>query len=495
MSHHVPTHPADETELGGGGPARRIGLVSLVFMIIAASAPLTVLAGGLPTSYAVAGNLAVPIGYIVLAVVVGFFAVGYGAMSAAITNAGAFYAYITAGLGVRQGIGAAVLALVSYNAMQIGLYGLLGFTVSSFLASSFGLTVPWWASGAFAWVLIGILGVMRLDLSAKLVAILVIGEFVVAIIATVIALDAAPEGISAQPFDPARVAEPGFGAILAFGIAAFMGFESGAIYSEETRDPERTVGRATAIAIAIIGSFYAFCAWALAMGIGPSQIIEQAQEYGPDLLFVFLGEQAGTALVTVANLLFITSLIAALLVFHNAAARYFFALARPGVLPTALARVSPRTGAPVAGSLAQSVLALVVVAVFAVIGSGSELGELFPVITLFTWLTNAAAFGLVFLLCVTAIAQFGFFRRHAGHSGVFTRVVAPLVAALGLGTVFLLILLNFDILIGAEGNPALVVVMPAIILGAGVAGLVRGEYLRRRRPAVFAAASRELDQA
>lgn len=36
-------------------------------------------------------------------------------------------------------------------------------------------------------------------------------------------------------FEPTNFFANGVGAILAFGIAAFMGFESGAIYSEEVK--------------------------------------------------------------------------------------------------------------------------------------------------------------------------------------------------------------------------------------------------------------------
>lgn len=50
-----------------------------------------------------------------------------------------------------------------------------------------------------------------------------------------------------------------------------------------------------------------------------------------------------------------------------------------------------------------------------------------------------------------------------------------------------LILLNFDLMIGADGPSPLVVVMPGIIIGSGLVGLVWGEILRRRRPDVYAA--------
>src|SRR5699024_2720206 len=80
------------------------------------------------------------------------------------------------------------------------------------------------------------------------------------------------------------------GIILVFGVAAFMGFEGAAIYREEAKDPKRTVPRATYLAVAIIGVFYAFSAWAFSVGIGPSNIIGKSQEFGPDLMFVFMSD-------------------------------------------------------------------------------------------------------------------------------------------------------------------------------------------------------------
>jgi amino acid transporter len=465
---------------------RTLTVPSLVFLIIAASAPLTVLAGGVPSTFAVTGLLGVPLGFIVLGVVLALFAVGYGAMSSRITNAGAFYAYVADGLGARQGIGASWLALISYNAMQIGLYGIFGFVLSSFLEARLGLAVPWWAAAFAGLVLVGLLGISRIDLSAKVIAVLVTLEFLVVIVVDVISLGVAPEGISAQPLMPSEFFTYGIGAVLSFGIAAFMGFESAAIYSEEAKDPARAVPRATFTAVAIISVFYAVSAWALAVGVGPGGIVAASQEYGPDLVFVFLGEHGGVLLADIAQVLFITSLLAALIAFHNAVARYFFSLGRESVLPRWLGAVGRRNHAPVAGSLTQSTLAVVLVTVFAIAGQGSELGPLFPVLTLFTWLVNAGAFGLVFLLAITSLAVIGHFRRDPGGQSAWVRWIAPGLSAVGLGTVFLLVLVNFDVLIGAEGFSLLAVVMPAIILAAGLAGLLWGEYLRRRRPEVFA---------
>lgn len=471
------------------GQPRKITTVPLIFMIIAASAPLTVLAGGVPTNFAVAGVLGVPTTYLVLGLVLAVFAIGYGAMSGTLRNSGAFYAYVSAGLGTRQGIAAAILALVSYNMMQIGLYGLFGFAGSNMLATWTGVVLPWWVVALTGWLVVGALGVASVDLSAKVLTILVALEFLVVAVVSALSLTNAPEGISTHGFQPGEFFTSGIGVLLAFGIAAFMGFETGAIYSEEAVNPSRTVARATYIAVTVIALFYAFSAWAFTMGIGPSRIIAQSTEFGPDLVFVWL-DGIAPWLAHVSTFLFTTSLLAALIAFHNAAARYFFSMGRSGVLPRPLARTTS-AGAPLAGSLAQSALALVVIGVFAVAGSGSQLGTLYPVITLFTWLTNAAAFGLVFLLAVTSVSVIFWFWRNPHGLGIGTRVVAPAFAAAALALVAVLILMNFDLMIG--DSSALVLVMPGIILGAGILGLAWGEYLRHFRPEVFARMHHEFD--
>ncbi|WP_307794831.1 hypothetical protein [Leifsonia sp. TF02-11] len=78
---------------------RRLGVPAVTFMIVAASAPLTVLAGGVTTTFAVTGVLGVPLSFLLLGAVLAIFAVGYAAMSRYVTNAGAFYSYVSQGIG------------------------------------------------------------------------------------------------------------------------------------------------------------------------------------------------------------------------------------------------------------------------------------------------------------------------------------------------------------------------------------------------------------
>lgn len=459
-------------------PERRLGVLSIAFMIVAASAPLTAIAGGAPTSFAVTELTTVPAGYIVLSAILALFAFGYAAMARFIERPGAFYPYVAQGLGRTISVGTAYAAIVAYNMMQIGILAMFGYTVSSWLGGRFGVESPWWL-----WVLIGIvavgaLGVARIDFSAKVIAIIVALEFAVVIVFDVISLAVAPEGHSLEPLNPVNLFVPGIGAVLAFGVAAFMGFESAAIYAREAKDPKRTVGRATFLAVIVVGLFYAFSAWAMTVGVGQSQVVAQSQEFGPDLLFVFLTQHASTVFVDIANLLFITSLFAALQAFHNTIARYFAELGNEGMIPHLFGRRS-KSGAPVAGSVTQSVLAVLVTIGFVLADSGDPL---FPILTMFTWLTNTGAFGLVLLMALVAFAVIAFFWKDHRGVGLFTRLIAPLVSGIALTIVFVLVIINFPVLMGTPADDFLTYLLPILVILGGVIGIVVGEVVRRRSP-------------
>ena len=119
---HGVTEAAQGSHLG----RRSLGVADIVFFVVAASAPLTVVAGGVPTSFAVTQLLGIPLVYVIIAAILLVFAVGYAAMSRHVANSGAFYTYVSKGLGRAWGVSAALVALVAYNAMQVGIFGLYG---------------------------------------------------------------------------------------------------------------------------------------------------------------------------------------------------------------------------------------------------------------------------------------------------------------------------------------------------------------------------------
>jgi amino acid transporter len=495
ITESAPSGASGSTE-SGKLHRRALGVPDLVFFIVAASAPLTAVAGGQAATYLVTGNQGVPFMFIPLGIMLGLFAVGYAAMSRYVSNAGAFYAYVARGLGKVQAVGAAFVAVIAYNAMQIGIYGLFGVAMGAFMSAKVGIDLDWWVWCLLGGGIIGLLGVLQIDLNARVLAVLLILEVVVvALFDLAILADPGPQGITGSGFDPSIAFGSAVGATLLFCVASFVGFESAAIYSEEVRDPKRTVARATFIAVGLIAVFYALSSWLVGVAAGPDTMVDPgalvqggytADGQNPDptaVLFVTGGERLGAFWGDAASLLFATSLFAALLSFHNAVARYAFALGREGVLPRAFGRVHPRTGAPFIASMTQTVLALVVVIVFALAGAD-------PVLKLFTWLTNLGALGVLLLMAVTSFSVVAYFRREPrAEVSQWQSTVAPGIAGVALLVVLVLGVLNFNVLItSATDAPTdtMTIVLPVILFGGGILGLVVGALLKRHKPEVFA---------
>jgi amino acid transporter len=149
------------------------------------------------------------------------------------------------------------------------------------------------------------------------------------------------------------------------------------------------------------------------------------------------------------------------------------------VLPDALGRTSKRTGAPVAGSLTQSVVALIIVIGFAAANRD-------PIRDLFTWLGVTASTGVVAIMAMVSISVIGFFGKRKGTETTWQRIIAPALATVFLITVLVLILMNFNRLLGAEQDTALRWILPGLLAVGAVAGLIRSSVLRNRKPAAYA---------
>ena len=129
------------------------------------------------------------------------FSFGYVAMSRHITNAGAFYSYISQGLGRPLGVGGSLVALLAYNLLQIGLYGAFGFFASVILADKADLTVDWWILALALWLIVAVLGLLRVDVNSKVLMVLLGAELIAVTIFDFIFLSNPAEGgVSFEPW-------------------------------------------------------------------------------------------------------------------------------------------------------------------------------------------------------------------------------------------------------------------------------------------------------
>ncbi|MGC5019633.1 APC family permease [Micromonospora sp. DT47] len=467
----------------------RLGIPSVIFFVLSAAAPLTVVAGVVTTGYAVTGVTGIPLAFLAVAAVLALFSVGYVAMARRVENAGAFYAYIARGLGRPAGVGAAWVALIAYNALQIGLYGAVGAAAEPVLAQLFGITVAWWVVALVAWALVAFLGVLRVDINGLVLAVLLVAE-----IAVILVFDLAqvthPAGgsVSFSTLSPENLFVPGVGAILVLATTGFTGFESAVVFSEESKDPKRTVPMATYLSVAIIAGLYAFSAWSMTVATGPDKIVDASREQSTGLIFNLAGEHLGDTAVSIGQALFLTSLLAAMISFHNTTARYAFALGRERVLPAVFGRTSPRSGAPRVASLAQSVLGLAVIVLYAVVGWD-------PLVQLFFWGGTGGGFGVLLLIAATSVAVIAFFARTAVAETPWRRLIAPGIAAVALIVIIVVAVANFATLLGVAPDSPLRWIIPAVYPVAALLGVLWGLALRGSRSDVYARIGRGAESA
>ncbi|MEV7615590.1 APC family permease [Streptomyces sp. NPDC089799] len=467
--------------------ADRLGTAGLLLSVLAASAPLMVVAGVMPTTFGVMGIVGQPLLFVILGVLLALFSVGYAEMSRHVHNAGALYAYIARGLGPTAGVGASLVALVAYSAMQVGVYGILGFEISGLFATYLEIELAWWIPALIAVAATGALGWLKIDLNARVLGVLLLIECALVVIFDVAAIgDPGPEGVSFHAFNPETLGGAGLGTALCFCIAAFVGFEQSPVYAEETSRPHIVVSRVMFLAVGFVALFFALSAWALTVATGPSGVVGTSAEAGPGLLFALTEDRLGTGFTDVLHVLFVTGMFAAMLSFHNVVARYAFAMGREGLLPAAFGRTNPGTGAPATGSLLQTAVATVVVLAFALTDDKPTGDPTTPVLHLFTWMGNVGALGVTLLMAAASFAVIAFFVRRGTAGAQIWRLLASGAAGTALLGIAVYTVKDFGVLVGSGDGSALNWLLPGVIGATALLGLAYGLFLRARRPETHA---------
>lgn len=468
----------------GRGLDGQLGTGAIVFMVIAAAAPLTVIGGNVPIATGAGNGPGAPVGFLVAALVLLVFSVGFVTMTPYVREAGAFFSYTTTGLGSRVGLGTALVALVAYTAIQVGVYGYLGWAVGDLVQFFGGPDLPWGVYSICALVLVALLGYRNIELSAKVLGVALVLEIaVVVILDLVIFGTGGHDGIAWETFAPQNVLDPGIAVAVLFALTGFIGFEATAVFRDEARDPSRTIPRATYLAVTIIGIFYAVSSWALVTGAGASEIAalgRATMDGDANMLVDLTGRYLGTVMQDVVLVLLVTSLFACVLSFHNVIARYQFSLARKGVLPGRLAAVHPAHRSPSVSSAVQTATALVILGLFIVFDAE-------PLVGVFGSMAGVATVGMVLLMFTTSIAVLVFFGRNRRLQRTMRAraVLAPAAATIGLSASLWLVLSKFTMVTGGSVVlSALLALLPftAFAVGAALGGRYRLGSVERPDP-------------
>ncbi|MEV6749355.1 APC family permease [Streptomyces sp. NPDC051080] len=446
-----------------------IGVFGAAIMAIAAISPLTTMSSNLSMSLVLGVGPATVLVILLTVLVFLFFTAGYVVLGRYVVDSGAYSAYVAHGLGRTAGSAIAVIATLGYNLAVVAFSGVAGY----FLDSAFeplGLDLSWWLYALFVVALTGVLGYLGADVASKVTILicgtqfLLLGAFVVAVLLR------SPSGFRLDVFTPSGLTGGAFGLSIVFVLLSLASFETTAAYGEETRDPHRTVPRATYLALFLLTGLFIAGTWAVVAGMnGAPREVAQAGpgEIVPALFGFYLGSWTSTPLKFVIAI----SIIGAAIAFHNLATRYMFSSARSGLFWSALGRTNSRRQTPHNAVLCQLLITIVFLAPFVVVGADPMVG-LLPAIAGYNSLSMITKMGTSSVSVIAASVR----GRITGS--LYATRIAPVLATLGFLTAGSLIVGHYSQV--TESDAAWVNWMPLLLVVCAAYGALRHQHLHRR---------------
>ncbi|MFC9927000.1 APC family permease [Streptomyces sp. NPDC127190] len=493
--------PAAKTDGGDGAETvhrlkpNAVGLLGVVFMAVATAAPITAMTGNVPFMVSSGNGVGAPASYLVAMVVLAIFSVGFTSMAKHITSTGAFYGFISYGLGRTAGLAAGLLATFAYVVFEPALIGIFSTFATTTLKDQTGVHVPWWA---FAVLMLAVNATgtwFGVSVAEKLLVVLLATEVtVLAAMAVSVALHGGgPHGFTFAPVNPVNAfkgTSAGLGLFFAFW--SWVGFESTAMYGEESRDPKKIIPKATMISVLGVGVFYVLVSWMAITGNGEREALAAASSGNPlDLFFLPTERYVGHWAVVVMQWLMITGSLACGMAFHNCAARYLYALGREGVLPSlkrTIGRTHARHGSPHIAGVVQTCVAAVLIGAFWAAGKDPYTGTY----------VLLAILGTMAILVVQAVCSFAvlvYFRSHHPESRHWFRTfTAPLLGGVAMLAVVVLLVSNMGVAAGPESGSLVLKATPWLVALIAAAGLGCAQYLKHRAPERYALLGRTVLQ-
>jgi amino acid transporter len=304
----------------------------------------------------------VPLAYLVGLVGMFFTAMSYASMSRAFPLAGSVYTYAQRGLHEAAGFFSGWLILLDYILIPSLLY----------LFSAVALRPLFPAVPAWIW-LVGFIAFnaavnfVGIHFTARVNRYMLIMELVIVAMFVVLGLTALYGGAGAgrltlKPiYDAHAFSLATVAGATSIAVLSFLGFDGISTLSEENRGGRDAVGRATVLALLLVGALFMLQTWI-------ATDLSAGMHFGsPETAFYEIAERAGGAwlrLVTIIAVVIATA-IANAMAAQAAVSRILFAMARDGKLPSILAKVHPRFKTPYVSTLVVAGVSLLVGLLFA----------------------------------------------------------------------------------------------------------------------------------
>jgi amino acid transporter len=507
--------PQDHTpERGHALKPAAVGMMGVLLMAVANAAPITAMTGNVPIAVGYGNGIGAPAGFLVATIVLTLFAIGFVSMARYITTAGAFYGFITHGLGQVWGMASGALATMAYVVFEGSLIGIFAYFGNDALNRWFSIDVNWLIIAVVGITVIALFGYYDIGIAAAFLGVTLTAEVILlsALALSVLFSGGGPDGFLPEAVNPANAfksLETGGGlglsidgqAIAAgsaaigifFAFWSWVGFETTAVYGEESRNPKHIVPRATLIAVVSLGLFYTFVSWMMIAGNGEAQSIEKANTDSIGLWVDLAEDKLGGSFVgDIYLFLIVMGSFACGLAFHNAASRYIYAIGRE--LPIAannVGRTHPTHRSPYVASVVQSVITLVLTIGFYFLTTNGDdplRGAYFYQYGLL------AILGTMAILIVQAITSFAviwyFHVKKAAPGNIWATGIIPALGGLGMLYVVWLLLDNIDFAGGAAAGSPFFQAIPYLVAGTFVVGLLAVMWLKSRNRPVYDAIGR-----
>jgi amino acid transporter len=312
------------------GPMFSAGLLTgLVASVAGFNSPLSVLLGA--------------IGALCLAYVIAFFARRY-------SGAGAVYEYLVHG--AHPNVGVFFAGIYGLGVLFLGGGGIFianGFLAQAFFQSHLSINIDWWVWGGLVMVIAISLNHFGVRLAiGGVLALACVSAIPFLILAVSIIAQGGATGNTLSAFGTSQTSFNSVFKGILFAVTLFIGFEAAASIGEESHDPHRSIPIALIGCVAISSVFFLLVTYAGAIGFGVKGAAT-AWPADPSPMGTLAARYVGKGLSTVIDLVVLLDSISVAIAFVVTGSRLFFALARDGLLPRAIARTSARD-TPIGGN-------------------------------------------------------------------------------------------------------------------------------------------------
>src|SRR4051812_6429386 len=289
---------------------------------------------------------ATPFVYLACLIAILIAASGIVEMAREFPSAGAFYTYVTRGLGPRAGFVTGGLMFVAYALLPPAEVGLIGSYLQSTFRAELHMNIPWWLIGLVPAGLMVFLAFEGIRSSLRTALVLFSVEVaIVLLLALIIVAKGGHDGLTLHPLTPA--ASPnGFNGLttgFVFAALSFVGFEAAATLGDETREPRRILPRAVLLSVLAVGALYIFCVWAEVIGLGADKANSLDGSATPwnDLAATYASWMKWPVIIAS-----VSSMFAVMINSANGIVRILNTMGREGLLPRMLAHIDPRRHTP-----------------------------------------------------------------------------------------------------------------------------------------------------